>query len=1085
MSAVEAHTGLLVRGRFPELEVALCERVRELKRDEPLAPLVIVVGSGAVRTRVGDVLVRRLGGIANVRIVTFGGFAAGLIAQQDAGPPAGLTGLARERFVRRVVSAEAGRLTYYGPVVDKPHFAAALASTISDLREGCVDAATAWPGSVHPSPGQGTPPNRAAVADLALLYAAYCREMDRAVVVDGAGVILAAADLLGRHEHLGPHTIVYGIYDLNRAQERLAEALLRGGADAFVPVPRGADVSALALLAVARDAGLGEEALQPAAPSRDLDLVSGVWSLQHAGRRDRLEPAGDGTLEVVSVPDERAEAREAVRAVVTAVEHGTRLYDCAVVVPRDEHVPRLAAAFTAAGVSVACRLPESGEAQALLHRLAECLSPQAGEAFARRAVVDLLQTAPLKDGAPAPEDAALWLDEARQAGVVCGLDQWTERVSARRRYLERRVPELEQAQDACGDDEDGGERLESTRLRLRASSGLQAAVAALGAASRRLPARRAGWGEWAAALAKLVNEVFCPEAAERAADVLGRLQSFAVIGEEVDLADALGGVRDLLAAATISHNRVGREGVALLTPLELRGLSFSTVVFTGLAEGGFPVRGRPDPLLGDGLRRGLNELPGIRLPLAEERDAESALLFGLVCEAARDRLLLLAPRTDAGSGRPRLPSRFTLRLASLAAGVPVGQEEYLSGRPLSAVWRHVGGAPAFAEGAVWVDGEERDVAALLALSQSGARRSALAYLQAVLGDTGAADRRLSAWRASQGSSVGPWDGLLDARARAALAARHPFSGELHPTSLERYITCPWVFLLRGVYGLEAPEEPGDSLDMDAMQYGSLVHAILEDVYLRVIEDDLDLEGALAAADTAWDLRCAEAERSGITGAALAWEVRRDLLREDLRESIRRDPVFAADDGRPRGVEWRFGDRHAIPVVLTLDDGREARFSGRLDRVDQTADGARVVDYKTGAGSTEKDRLKDGLSVQLPVYQLAVRQAWGALVPGEEQPASITSLYRLVSRKGGFRELDLTQDEPSAQARLRELVARAMALVDEGCFPRTTRGRCEFCDVGYACGVSEWARARKRESDELDSVVGLQGPAPKDGGGDDG
>src|SRR5665647_2356289 len=63
-------------GRFPELEDALVERVLELRRGRPLAPLTIVVGSSSVRTRVGDLLVRRLGAIANVWVVTLSRLAA-------------------------------------------------------------------------------------------------------------------------------------------------------------------------------------------------------------------------------------------------------------------------------------------------------------------------------------------------------------------------------------------------------------------------------------------------------------------------------------------------------------------------------------------------------------------------------------------------------------------------------------------------------------------------------------------------------------------------------------------------------------------------------------------------------------------------------------------------------------------------------------------------------------------------------------------------------------------------------------------------------------------------------------------------
>ena len=227
---------------------------------------------------------------------------------------------------------------------------------------------------------------------------------------------------------------------------------------------------------------------------------------------------------------------------------------------------------------------------------------------------------------------------------------------------------------------------------------------------------------------------------------------------------------------------------------------------------------------------------------------------------------------------------------------------------------------------------------------------------------------------------------------------------------------------------------------------------------------------MAAVLATWEVCCAEAERRGITGAALSWEVRRELLREDLLETVRRDPVFSDPASRPAGVEWRFGESVDRPVLLELPDGRTVRFAGRLDRVDSTPSGARIIDYKSGGGGTERNHIKERLSVQLPVYRLAFRQA------GEGDFASITCLYRLVTRRGGFEDLDLPQDEDASTRRLRALVATAVDLVDAGMFPRTTRQRCEYCDVRYACGVSAWARARKREHELLDPVTGLQSPA---------
>src|SRR5665647_2281804 len=87
-------------GRFPELEGALAERVLELRRGRPLAPLTIVVGSSSVRTRVGDLLVRRLGAIANVCVVTLSRLAGDLVVAARGAPRPTLAGIARGRRPR-------------------------------------------------------------------------------------------------------------------------------------------------------------------------------------------------------------------------------------------------------------------------------------------------------------------------------------------------------------------------------------------------------------------------------------------------------------------------------------------------------------------------------------------------------------------------------------------------------------------------------------------------------------------------------------------------------------------------------------------------------------------------------------------------------------------------------------------------------------------------------------------------------------------------------------------------------------------------------------------------------------------------
>ena len=104
-----------------------------------------------------------------------------------------------------------------------------------------------------------------------------------------------------------------------------------------------------------------------------------------------------------------------------------------------------------------------------------------------------------------------------------------------------------------------------------------------------------------------------------------------------------------------------------------------------------------------------------------------------------------------------------------------------------------------------------------------------------------------------------------------------------------------------------------------------------------------------------------------------------------------------------------------------------------------------------------------------MYRLAVRQndAVGA------GAGEIECLYRLVTRRGGFGTHALAEDEVASEERLRGLVAGVVALAEGGMFARTSQDGCAWCAVSYACGLSAWARARKRRHEELAVVVAMQ------------
>ena len=95
-------------------------------------------------------------------------------------------------------------------------------------------------------------------------------------------------------------------------------------------MPAGAERSALTTLDVAVRLGLVERHLAPPPAARDRERLRALWATPPATSRFAFD--GDGSLAVVSVSDERAELREAVRAVLAAVEDGASAWDCALVV---------------------------------------------------------------------------------------------------------------------------------------------------------------------------------------------------------------------------------------------------------------------------------------------------------------------------------------------------------------------------------------------------------------------------------------------------------------------------------------------------------------------------------------------------------------------------------------------------------------------------------------------------------------------------------------------------------------------------------------------------------------------------------
>src|SRR5665811_2554735 len=95
-----------------------------------------------------------------------------------------------------------------------------------------------------------------------------------------------------------PRVVLYGIYDLNQAQEALVAELLGAGADLFVPIPRGGSGEGATALEAARAAGLAEQRRETPAAGADLERLADLWRASRPVGGPAVEFGGDGTLTV-------------------------------------------------------------------------------------------------------------------------------------------------------------------------------------------------------------------------------------------------------------------------------------------------------------------------------------------------------------------------------------------------------------------------------------------------------------------------------------------------------------------------------------------------------------------------------------------------------------------------------------------------------------------------------------------------------------------------------------------------------------------------------------------------------------------
>lgn len=339
-------------------------------------------------------------------------------------------------------------------------------------------------------------------------------------------------------------------------------------------------------------------------------------------------------------------------------------------------------------------------------------------------------------------------------------------------------------------------------------------------------------------------------------------------------------------------------------------------------------------------------------------------------------------------------------------------------------------------------------------------------------------------------------GELSDEARKALAGFRDRTFSV--SQLETYGKCPFKFFAERVLRLNVVEEPEEGLS--PLEKGLVLHKSLFDFYRDRRERGLPLLSA-----------CSEQEFADAVSAleTIVWRHLEKIEIEDVFWQIEREELLGSPGGggmierllryertrslsvRPAYFELSFGRygrsvqdadpliRHDQPIQIGA-----VQYRGRVDRVEKDERVFSIIDYKTGSSVPSPRDMQLGMSLQLPLYLVAVEQL---LLEHEQKPfKGVAGLYYMLSEdvaekvalgvkdfKGkAFHVPASKRPHLCSEQELHDMIRVAVAFSDSyvnaiarGEFSLTSEEKvkkvCRVCDYSTICRIQtrEWVERR--------------------------
>lgn len=1035
--------------------------INDLFRHDDRTLLLVPARPEATRRTEQLILDSDLPGVWGRRVMTFEDFAEWLLRCEgiDATP---IRDLERRLVLEEAVARAraSGKLDHLGANAESEGFLTHIQRIIEQLKQAAIDPEKFREIIARRRIGSPFDP---VVADV---YAAYQEVLHEAGLFDRIGVLWQAALLCAekRPATLGSMEVLLldGFDDFTPSQFRLLKHLephlteFVFGVNAEPERASARDLYALPLQTTTNLRSSFELFEQESCRESPPEAFS-AYAAREIFWRDKPPPPDNlrCNLELVPCTGFVEEVETIGRKVKTLlVDHGVR-HDQIVVVHRElsEVAPVLRAVFDEFGIPAFIdnrpALIDTAVGAFLLDFF------DAIEQWRREAVVDVLTSPWFGPAGTSDETLRHAIPTlARAAGIIAGYDEWCDR-------LDRLVEELERGRD------DTINHLRSRIPEARAAAEFLARqLRALKELADLFPLKtppllyvdatdeflnlcaveRAIEGHPVDAVRQREQE-----ALRTLRNILGKVRDWCGrVREDWPRAQYIRRLRQAMRQMTVPVPQE-RHGVLCVEPERARHLTADYIFFGGVNEGVLP---RPPTLNAIYMEEDLEDLrsAGIELEGRVKHTQREMLLFHHVLNTA-DEKLCITWRTLSRDGKALRPSPYIRDLTELFEGHDIQ-------RPASSESAFV---PPVEEVASW-----RDLCNTAYGTQPRLLELFPKEFEKVRYGAAVEARRLNK------APFDHYDGVLsDGNLIEGIAIRFGKDHVFSVGRLERYATCPFSFFTERILEIKEVETPAP--EFDARTRGLILHETLQRFHQRFrgrAVSEIPEDEAHEAMDKLIEEVFARWAWKSAAAPAGVMDAERKRLKAQLERYLEIERDRGEIDWKPTYFEASFGPslrdspdtlNRREPFPLETAEGT-VLLSGRIDRVDLCGSEAAIIDYKSSIEKGEQKKIRDGRSLQLPLYALALEN----LLPGTTCAKAFLLRPGFAGSDGRLEGLKRGGNKPEWETRRETAVACAcayVAAIRTGQYPPMPyREVCKYCAVRRACRYEKWRIEQKTADD---------------------